>query len=273
MDFEVYQVQEDGTHVPVDLSKVNDALSTHNVLILIDHSRRRIYNFNGRESKIRTRFIGARLAVDEIRSKLGLSYNVQAVDEGEESQGFRDLLREMACPGSRSVSRVSEKPPPPPPTVKIFIDKEVAPTIRQSSLERPRAEAGDEPSQSMPVKPVASVEPSSAKRSISAPRGDVYAATEFDIDSIVKQFGEVPEGTDVEAMIINNAVYKCTQVQTKIFGKKVEQTKLEKIDDLDGIFTLDGQVKVAARDGKVIGIQVLSKQKGIALKKPKQSTE
>nr|MDO8097947.1 hypothetical protein [Candidatus Njordarchaeota archaeon] len=273
MDFEVFEVQDDGTHVPVDLGKVNDVLSANSVVILIDHGRRKIYNFNGRESRIRTRFIGARLAAEQIRSKLGLSYSVQAVEEGEETQGFRDLLREITSPRSPSASRVLEKPPPAPPTVKIFIDKEVAPSIRPSPPERPRAAVVTEPSPPIPMKPVALVEPPPSHRLAPAPPSYADVSSELDIDSMIKQFGKAPEGTEIEAVIMNNTVYRCAQIQTKVLGKKVEQSRLEKVDNLDGIFTLDGQVKVVAKAGRVIGIQVLSKQKRAMPKKTEQSTD
>jgi hypothetical protein len=273
MDYEAFEVQDDGTQVPVDAGKVNDVLTATHVVILIDHSKRRIYNFNGSESKIRTRFVGARMAAEEIRNKLGLSYNVQAVEEGDESQVFRDLIREMTNRSGSSATGSLGKTPPAPPTVKIFIDKEVAPTIRPSPPERPKAVSRiEEPARESP-KPIVSAEAPPSYRSASVPPVKADTGIQPDIDTIISQFGEPPAGMDIEAIIVNNCVYRCAQVQTKIFGKKEEQNRLEKVDNLEGIFTLDGQVKVATKGGKVTGIQVLSKQKTTAIKKPKQSTE
>jgi hypothetical protein len=273
MDYEAFEVQDDGTQVPIDAGKVNDALTATHVVILIDHSKRRIYNFNGSESKIRTRFVGARMAAEEIRNKLGLSYNVQAVEEGDESQVFRDLIREMTNPSGSSATGTPGKTLPAPPTVKIFIDKEVAPTIRPSPSERPRTVTrNEEPTREFP-KPTVSIESPPSYRSASTAPVKADSGTQSDTDAIISQFGEPPTGMDVEAVIINNCVYKCAQVQTKIFGKKEEKNRLEKVDNLDGIFTLDGQVKVATKGGKVLGIQVLSKQKSTPPKRTKQSTE
>jgi hypothetical protein len=273
MDYEAFEVQDDGTQVPIDTNKVNDMLTAKHVVILIDHGKRRIYNFNGSESRIRTRFVGARMAAEEIRNKLGLSYNVQAVEEGDESQGFRDLIREMTNSGGSSNAGTPGKAPLAPPTVKIFIDKEVAGTIKPSSAERAKAVAKNEPSPREPLKPTVSVQspPSYQPASTSPSKAD--AESQSDIDSIISQFGEPPEGTNIEAVIINNVIYKCAKIQTEIFGKNVEKNRIEKVDNLDGIFTLDGQVKVATKRGKVLGIQVLSKQKSTPPKRTKQSTE
>jgi ribosomal protein L18E len=270
MDFEIFHVQEDGTRVPVELSKLNDVLTTNNVVILVDHVRRRIFNFNGKEAKIRTRFIGARMAAEQIRSSLGMAYNIQAVEEGEENQKFRDLINDITCPGTPSHPAASQRPPSTPPVVKIFIDKDVA----QLDKLRPPERSAPRPSveESLPDLIKETKKAGSPQKAETTSTGMGRDAS-IDVTSIISQLGEVPAGYEVEAVILNNAVYKYALVRSKVLGKETEQTKVERIDTLEGIFTLDGQVKVVAKDGKVLGIEVLSKQKAPAVKKTKETTE
>jgi hypothetical protein len=90
---------------------------------------------------------------------------------------------------------------------------------------------------------------------------------------VVKEFGETPEGHEVEAIIVRDAVYKNFKVQTSVFGKEVAQTRLERVKDIDGVFVMDGQVKIIAKNGAVTGIQILSKQTVAEAKKSKASAE
>jgi hypothetical protein len=276
MDFEIYQIQDDGTRVTIEASKLNEVLSAHNVVILVDHNKRKIYNFNGKEAKMRTRFIGARMAVEQIRCALGMAYNVQAVEEGEETQGFRDFLTEIACPGSSSRQSNPSNPsstPPTPPVVKIYIDKDVAEPDKLRPKDR--SLLGQSVEQSLPdiVKDTRKLGSSASRSAEASPSLTARRETNANVDSVIKQLGEVPTGYDVEAVIVNNDIYKYARIQSKVLGKEIEQTRLERIDSIDGVFTLDGEVKVVAASGKVLGIQVLSKQKAAPAKKPKESAE
>jgi len=202
-----------------------------------------------------------------------MSYNVQAVEEGEETQAFRDLVREITCPGSTARRRAAEKQPTAPPVVKIFIDKEVAPGARLPAPELLKTATSDKEPLPTTVKNVTELESPASLGADPSYSSKAESAVDGDVTSVVSRLGDVPDGFDVEAIIVNNAVYKCAQIQSKVLGKRMEQTKIEKMDEIDGLFTLDGEVRVMAKDGKVLGIQVLSKQKTAAIKKPKQGTE
>jgi hypothetical protein len=257
MEFEIYQVTEEGTKAAVTADKINDALTPHNVLILIDHTHRRIYNFNGKDSSIRARFCGARLAAGPIRGELGLSYSISSVDEGEETGDFRELLKNMSIPGNAMVSRILDRPPPPPLALKRSAPKEV--------VESPKTVVTED------VKNVASTEATSLLQNDPPNQGTLDPPTNLDASSIAKEFGEIPEGYDVEAMIIKDAVYKCIQLQTTVFGKQMDQTRIERVKEVDGTFTMDGQIRVLAKNGIINGIQILTKQKSGSQRKSKQT--
>jgi hypothetical protein len=254
MEYEVYQVSEDGSKVALTADKVNEALQPTSVLIFIDHTHRKIYNFNGRESSIRARFCGARLAAGPIRSELGLSYSIGSIDEGEETGDFRELLKNISAPGNSVVTRILERPPPPPLASRRSAPKRVAATPMAIAAESENNLACPEPT-SLPRK-----EPD---------LGTPDQLTDNEISSLTEELGEAPDGYDIEAMIIKSAVYKCVQVTTTVFGKETNQTKIERVKDIDGTFTLDGKVKVIAKNGVVSGLQILTKQKGLTSKKSK----
>lgn len=256
MEFEVYQVSEDGSKVAVTADKLNGALAPTSVLIFIDHTHRKIYNFNGRESSIRARFCGARLAAGPIRGELGLSYSLGSIDEGEETGDFRELIKNISAPGNAMVTKILERPPPPPLPLKRSAPKEAV---------------------AAPIPVVAENENDSASRElVSLPQKEVPnpsgtdPQTDVDVSSVTKELGEAPDGYDIEAMIIKDVVYKCIQVKTTVFGKQMNQTRVERVNDVDGTFTLDGQIKVVAKNGIVKGIQILTKQKSGPSKKLKQ---
>jgi hypothetical protein len=256
MEYEVYQVSEDGSKVALTADKVNEALTPTSVLIFIDHTHRKIYNFNGRESSIRARFCGARLAAGPIRGELGLSYSIGSIDEGEETGDFRELLKNISAPGNAMVSRILERPPPPPLASKRSASKEPVATPMPIATESVNNSASPVLT-SLPQK-----EPN---------LGAISQLADNDISSVTKELGEAPDGYDIEAMIIGNAVYKCVQVKTTVFGKEMNQTRVERVKDVDGTFTLDGQIKVVAKNGTVSGVQILTKQKSGPQKKSKQA--
>jgi hypothetical protein len=255
MEYEVFQVKEDGSKLEVPADKINDALAPSNVVILIDHTRRKIYNFNGKESSIRVRFIGARMAAGPIRGELGLTYTVASVDEGEETNDFRDCLKKIGSPGSAAVSRILDRPPPPPPPMRSPAPK-ASESVRRQTPE--------------PTNDLMPTDSSSFEKQAPILNSAVVQA-ECDVSLVIKEFGEPPEGYDVEAVIVRDSVFKNVKVQTKVFGKEVEQTKLERVNDIDGLFTMDGEVKVIAKNGVVQGVQILSKQNSTLPHKSKHS--
>jgi hypothetical protein len=258
MEYEIYQVSEDGSKVAVTADKVNDAIAPTSVLIFIDHTHRKIYNFNGRESSIRARFCGARLAAGPIRGELGLSYSLSSIDEGEETGDFRELLKNISVPGNAMVTRILERPPPPPLPLKRSAPKETVAVPKPAAAENENNMTSTQPAPQL-----------LQKDSPNPSRIDL--PTDLDMSFVVKEFGELPDGYDVEAMIIKGGVYKCVEVQTKVFGKQMDQTRVERVRDVDGIFTLDGQIRVVAKNGVVDGIQILTKQKSGPSRKPKQA--
>ena len=255
MEYEIYQVNEDGSKLAVAADKVNDALAPANVVILVDHTRRKIYNFNGRESRIRVRFIGARMAAGPIRGELGLTYTVTSVDEGEETNDFRECLKNIGSPGSAAVSRILDRPPPPPPPMRPTTAKASEP-VRRQTLEPMLEQTVATPS------PLEGLTPNLNKAAVQA---------DSDVSLLVKEFGETPEGYEIEAIIKNDKVFKNVTVQSKVFGKAVEQTRLERVSDIDGLFTLDGEIKIIAKNGAVQAVQVLSKQSSSSAQKSKES--
>lgn len=247
MEFEVFQVSEDGSRLEVTPDKINDAISPGNVLIFIDHTKRKIYNFNGKDSSIRIRFVGARLAAGPIRGELGLSYNIGSIDEGEETNEFRDFLRTITTPGSSKVVKLLDRPSPVPsprPARQSVPEAVVGP----KSVALEHGPSNPEPEVSL-----------QSQRQQDQPT-NIDQQANLDANSIAEKFGGTPEGCSVEAMIIKDALYKYVQVQTTVFGKQVEHTRLERMADLDGNFTLDGQLRVLLNSGKVIGVQVLSRE-------------
>jgi len=71
-----------------DNAQIRDLLDPDFVLLFVDQKRYRIWIWHGRNTTTRMKFIAAKLA-PSIRDKYGVGFKISAVDEGNETLGFK----------------------------------------------------------------------------------------------------------------------------------------------------------------------------------------
>ena len=88
---EIYNVTQSGETVFTTAPTLKEALIGDRVLIIVVDDLKVIYLWKGKDSSVRKKFIGARIA-QAVRGERGLLYKVEPTDEGEEPQELLGLL-------------------------------------------------------------------------------------------------------------------------------------------------------------------------------------
>ncbi|MGY5854369.1 MAG: hypothetical protein RTU92_12450 [Candidatus Thorarchaeota archaeon] len=83
------EILDDGTHLETDVKRAT--LDSTKVYCVVDYSAKNIYLWIGSTANVRLRFVGAQTAAS-VRSDVGVHYKVRSIDDGEEPNGFFDLL-------------------------------------------------------------------------------------------------------------------------------------------------------------------------------------
>ncbi len=108
-----YEVSEDGTLTPVELSR--ESLDSTRVLCVVDDATKSIYLWKGSRANIRAKFVGARVATN-LRTEYGFHFKVKPVEEGEEPPTFFSALDGVTTatpvmrPGQPSTARPQPQP-------------------------------------------------------------------------------------------------------------------------------------------------------------------
>jgi hypothetical protein len=88
---EIYNVTQSGETNFLSAPTLKDALIGDRVLIIVADDLKTIYLWKGKESSVRKKFIGARLA-QAVRGDRGLMYRVEPVDQEEEPPALLNIL-------------------------------------------------------------------------------------------------------------------------------------------------------------------------------------
>jgi len=88
---EIYNVTQSGETNFLTAPTLKDALVGDRVLIIVADELKTIYLWKGKESSVRKKFIGARLA-QAVRGDCGLTYKVEPVDQEEEPPALLNIL-------------------------------------------------------------------------------------------------------------------------------------------------------------------------------------
>ena len=102
---EIYNVTQSGETNFLTAPTLKDALIADRVLIIVADELKVIYLWKGKESSVRKKFIGARLA-QAVRGDRGLMYKVEPVDQEEEPPALLNILgtKPAECPSNASKS-------------------------------------------------------------------------------------------------------------------------------------------------------------------------
>lgn len=84
-----YEISGTGELIEMSLEIAN--MNSSSLYCFIDHNRKVIYFWKGRDASIRRKFLGAK-AVTDLRMQVGSEFKVQPIDEGAEPYDFKALF-------------------------------------------------------------------------------------------------------------------------------------------------------------------------------------
>ena len=91
---------------------LKDQLSSDECYVIVSYEYRKVYLWKGKNSNVRSRFIGAKRSQD-IRGQVGMHFAVVPLDEGEEDPDFLKLIGRRTGGGITPHPYVSTPPKPP----------------------------------------------------------------------------------------------------------------------------------------------------------------
>ncbi|GEM_PF-2846426 len=106
----IYRVNDDGTLS--ELLPHQLEFSSSDVFIVVDEDGRTIYVWKGSNSSVRRKFISAQSARN-LKVKYGPSYKIVVMDEGSETDDFKEALKKVGAPAiipGKAVEREVARP-------------------------------------------------------------------------------------------------------------------------------------------------------------------
>ncbi len=86
----VWEICLDGTSKEVQVSF--DSLDSAKAYCIVDESSRSIFLWKGRDTGVREKFVGARVA-SKLRGKFGPQFKVRPIDQGDEPPQLLNLIK------------------------------------------------------------------------------------------------------------------------------------------------------------------------------------
>ncbi len=254
---------------------VGEFLDTKEVFIIVDDISHKCFLWKGKDSRIRSKFIGAKKSQD-VRGQVGLSFKVEPVDESEEPEDFKACLKNVPVPGyAKEIREEGEGPkflkdmdftkPEKIPTTPIVSGTAGAPAPAT-------AVAPPAPAQKAYATSVDNVGPMYTGKETSSPIEKAApapaAAPPADYTKIMDTLTglETPMGYEREMVIIGSQTFSIVEKATMFLGQRVVKKAMEPIGSLpEGVFFAEGYApRVLCENGKVLAIEFLKKVKGAA---------
>ncbi|GAB4315589.1 MAG: hypothetical protein Kow0069_17430 [Promethearchaeota archaeon] len=239
-----------------DGKKIKDFLESTECYIIVDDRERIVYLWKGKDSRIRSKFIGAKKS-QEVRGQVGLNYKVVPVDQGEETAEFLAAIDMTTEPGyAKEIKEEGEGP--------AFLKD-----IDTSSGPRPAPPAAaPQPAAAAPQPPAPRFAPTYVSPENTGPLytgaevpGDAGASAEppADFAKVLETLEnlENPPGYEREMVIIGNQTYSIVEKVQVFLGKKMVKREMEPIGALpEGVFFAEGYApRVLCENGKVLSIE------------------
>jgi len=89
--FRLNEEEEDFERIEVEDHNPQDLLESQFIYVIVDSIDKKVWIWNGKKANIRMKFIASRKA-SLIRDSYGVDFNIASVDEGDESQIFKNFI-------------------------------------------------------------------------------------------------------------------------------------------------------------------------------------
>jgi len=251
---------------------VREFLDANEVFIIVDDVSHKCFLWKGKNSRIRSKFIGAKKSQD-VRGQVGLSFKVEPVDEDEEPDDFKACLNNVPVTGyAKEIREEGEGP-------KFLKDMDFSKPEKIPTTPIPSGIVGDTKPASTPA-PTPVTKPYATSAQNVGPlytgtneKGSIArAAPPADYTKIMDALTglETPAGYEREMVIIGSQTFSIVEKAIMFLGQRVVKKEMEAIGSLpEGVFFAEGYApRVLCENGKVLAIEFLKKVMGAADKFP-----
>lgn len=239
---------------------IKDMLESAECYIAVDDDARVVYLWKGEESRVRSKFIGAKKS-QEVRGQVGLNYKVVPIDEGDEPPEFLTIIEQNTTEGfAKEIREEGEGPaflkdvdtssaPKPGSGKTAAPPRRVmgAPTYVSEENTGPLYKGGD-----------------SGSTATATPAQAAEPAADFEKILQTLEGLEIPDGYEREMIIVGNQTYSIVEKVQVFLGNKTVKREMEPIGSLpEGVFFAEGYApRVICENSKVLAIEFLKRLDG-----------
>ncbi|TFG02664.1 MAG: hypothetical protein EU539_12900 [Promethearchaeota archaeon] len=257
MGLQVFRIEDDGTTTELTSEgAIKNILKKDKSYVIVADEVRKVFLWKGINSSVRSKFIGAKRS-QEIRGQVGMHYGVVALDEGDETPEFLNII------GGKTEAGIAKE---------IREEKRAAPAGGGGGGGHPLREkpvfAPPEPAEGMNI--------AGTKTITSQNTGPLYTGQEsaqyyqpdlqINFDQIMQKLEEIkiPDGYERELIIIGNHAYSVVEKVQTFLGKKQIEKVIEEVGSIpEGIFFAEGySPRVLSENGKILAIEFLKRSGG-----------
>lgn len=251
---QIFKVELNGeTSELKDNVPIKDLLKPDQCYILSDDDLRIVYLWKGKDSSVRSKFIGAQKQ-QEVRGQVGLNYKTVSMDQED-----TDIPKEFLVAIEKAPTKGFGKEIKESLELKFEVGKSVQTRVVQTN---PNFNQNVE--QTGPLYTGSESVPA-AKASSAAPAAPVTEEkSKVELDKILATLDDqgMPEGYEREMVIMGDRAYSVAEKVQTFLGKKTIEKVLEPLSTLpEGVFFAEGYVpRVLVQNKQILGIEFLKKK-------------
>ncbi|MFX0071009.1 MAG: hypothetical protein ACFFAO_07960 [Candidatus Hermodarchaeota archaeon] len=258
MGLQVFRIEDDGTTTELTSEgAIKNILKKDRSYVIVADDIRKVFLWKGVNSSVRSKFIGAKRS-QEIRGQVGMHYGVVALDEGDETDEFIQII------GGRTEAGIAKE---------IKEEKRAIPAGGGGG-----GGGGGHPLRDKPIfappEPAAGMNIAGTKSMAPQNTGPLYTGQDstakyyqpdlqVNFDDIMQKLEEIkiPDGYERELIIIGNHAYAIVEKTQVFLGKKQIEKVIEEVGSIpEGIFFAEGySPRVLSENGKILAIEFLKR--------------
>jgi hypothetical protein len=238
---------------------IKELLNPKECFILNDDILRVVYHWKGKDSGVRSKFIGAKLQQD-VRGQVGLNYRTVSMDEEDNDMPseFRTAIENN--PGKGIAKEIRET------GGDLKFEVGVNPVQTRVYQTNPSYNQNIEQTGPLYTADVAAslVKGSAKGAAASSAAGNVDNRNKLAKEKIIELLDaeKCPEGYEREMVIVGDSAYSVAEKVQTFLGKKTVEKVLEPIASLpEGIFFAEGYIpRVLVQNKQILGIEFLKRK-------------
>jgi hypothetical protein len=253
---QIFQIESNGetTELKSD-GPIKSLIKSNQCYILSDDEARIVYLWKGKESTVRSKFIGAQKQ-QEVRGQVGLNYKTVSMDEEDDdiTPEFKAAIEKAPKPGFAKEIKES---------LELKFEVGGGPVTPRVTQTNPNFNQNVE--QTGPLytgsSDIGASAGSAAAASTPSPKQE---RKKLELEKILASLDDagIPDGFEREMVIMGDNAYSVAEKVQTFLGKKTVEKVLEPISSLpEGVFFAEGYVpRVLVQDKQILAIEFLKKK-------------